>query len=230
LEELPEPKVEQLGVIERDGYFIKKMILKLEDGIFLPALMFTAKQGRSKGMVLYINEKGKSADAEAGGPIEKLVKTGRSVLAVDLRGTGETDQVTKGTLGKATGTDWKNVYTAYLLGRSYVGMRAEDIMKCARFLKEQRDGDVNLVATGNVCVPALHAAALEPDLFGSVKLVRGLSSWSNVIESGISVNQFVNTVHGALKVYDLPDLAETLGDKLTIEEPLNAMSKPINIK
>ncbi|MDT8302246.1 MAG: acetylxylan esterase [Sedimentisphaerales bacterium] len=228
LEELPELKVEQLEVIERDGYFIKKMVIKAEDGIYLPALMFTAKQGRAKGMVLYINEKGKSADAEAGGSIEKLVKAGRSVLAVDLSGTGETDQVTKGTLGKATGTDWKNVYTAYLLGRSYVGMRAEDILTCARFLKEQRDGEVNLVAIGNVCIPALHAAALEQELFGSVKLIRGLVSWSDVIESGISVNQFVNTVHGALKVYDLPNLAEILGDKLTIEEPLNAMSKPIN--
>ena len=228
LKELSEPKVEQLDVIERDGYFIKKMIINAEDGIYLPALMFTPKQRQSRGVVLYINEKGKNEDAGPGGPIEKLVKAGRSVLAVDLRGTGETDQVTKSTLGKATGFDWKNVYTAYLLGRSYVGMRGEDILICARFLKEQRDGPVDLVATDNVCVPALHAAALEPDLFGSVKLIRGLTSWSNVIESGIAVNQFVNTVHGALKVYDLPNLAETLGDKLIIEEPLNAQGEPIN--
>jgi len=37
-------------------------------------------------------------------------------------------------------------------------------------------------------------------MFGSVKLVRGLVSWSNVIESGRSLNQLVNTVHGALTV------------------------------
>jgi hypothetical protein len=87
---------------------------------------------------------------------------------------------------------------------------------------------VRLVAAGNVCVPALHAAALEPDLFETVKLTRGLVCWSDVIESGLSVNQLVNTVHGALKIYDLPNLAETLGDKLTIEQPLNAMGKPID--
>ena len=68
------------------------------------------------------------------------------------------------------------------------------------------------------------------DLFGSIKLTRGLCCWSDVIESGISVNQFVNTVHGALKVYDLPNLAETLGDTLTIEEPLNSLGEPANIK
>jgi cephalosporin-C deacetylase-like acetyl esterase len=230
LKELPEPKVEVLGVIEQDGYFIKKMILKSEDGIYLPALMFTAKQRQSRGVVLYIHEKGKNEDAGPGGPIEKLVKAGRSVLAVDLRGTGESQQTSKSKLGEATGYDWKNVYTAYLLGRSYVGMRGEDILTCARFLRQQQGGPVDLVAAGNVCVPALHAAALEPDLFGSVKLIRGLACWSDVIESGISVNQFVNTVHGALKVYDLPDLAETLGDKLTIEQPINAKGEPINIQ
>ena len=230
LEELPELKVEVLGVIERDGYFIKKMIIKSEDDIYLPALMFTARQRKSKGMVLYINEQGKNVDAGPGGPIEKLVKAGWSMLSVDIRGTGETGRVSGSTLSKATGPDWKNVFTAYLLGRSYVAMRAEDIMTCARFLKEQRDGDVKLVAIGNVCVPALHAAALEPELFRSVKLKRSLVSWSNIIESGISANQFVNTVHGALKVYDLPNLAETLGDKLTIEEPLNALGEPISIQ
>jgi len=230
LKELPEPKVEVFDVIERDRYFIKKMIIKAEEGIYLPAVMFTAKQSGSRGFVLYITEKGKDEDAGPGGPIEKLVKSGRSVLAIDLRGNGETGQTSGRTLSRATGLGWKNVFTAYLLGRSYVAMRAEDILACARFLKEQRDGDVNLVAVGNVCVPALHAAALEPDLFGSVKLTRGLCCWSDVIESGISVNQFVNTVQGALKVYDLPNLYETLGDKLTIEEPLNAMGEPINIK
>jgi hypothetical protein len=80
---------------------------------------------------------------------------------------------------------------------------------------------------GGTRAPALHAAALEPELFGSVKLTRSLVSWSNVIQSGRSSNQQVNAVHGALTAYDLPDLAATLGDKLTVEEPLNAMGEPL---
>ncbi|MHC4728712.1 MAG: alpha/beta hydrolase family protein, partial [Planctomycetota bacterium] len=230
LKELPELKVEELSVTERGGCIIKKMIIKPEDGIYLPALMFTAKQRKSKGMVLYINEKGKNEDAGPSGPIEKLVKSGRSVLAIDLRGAGETQNTTQSKFGEVAGFGWKNVFTAYLLGSSYVAMRAEDILTCARFLQQQKDGPVDLIAVGQVCVPALHAAALEPDVFGSVKLTRGLVCWSDVIESGRSVNQFVNTVHGALKVYDLPNLTETLGDRLTIEQPLNALGKPINNK
>ncbi len=228
LTELPKAKSERIGIEDWPDYKIEKLIIKSEDGIYLPALMFLPKQTRSEGTVLYLHENGKGADAAPGGPIEKLVETGQSVLAVDLRGTGETQQTRQKDFGEAIGFDWKNVYTAYLLGRSYVGMRAEDIMVCARFLKEQQDGRVDLVAVGHVSVPALHAAALEPDMFGSVKLIRGLVSWSNVIESGRSLNQLVNTVHGALTVYDLPDLAATLGAKLTIEEPLNALGEPIS--
>jgi hypothetical protein len=160
-----------------------------------------------------------------GGPIEAMVKAGKRVLAVDVRGTGETQQPKQGQLSGATGLDWKDVFTAYLLGRSYVGMRAEDVLVCARFLKQQA-GPVELIAAGNVTIPALHAAALEPELFGSVKLTGLLSSWSNVIELGCSYNQQVNAVHGALTTYDLPDLAATLGEKLVAKEPLDALGQP----
>jgi hypothetical protein len=106
-------------------------------------------------------------------------------------------------------------------------MRAEDVLVCARFLRERYGEPVALVAVGSVGVPGLHAAALEPDLFSSVKLVRTLTSWSNVIEHGRSVNQQVNAVHGALTSYDLPDLAGILGEKLIIKEPLDALGGPV---
>ncbi len=227
LTELPKPKIERIGIEDWSDYKIEKLIIESEDGIYLPALMFMPRQMLTVGVVLYVHENGKDKEAGPGGAIEKMVKAGRSVLAVDLRGTGETQQTGQKKLGEATGFNWKNLYMAYLLGRSYVGMLAEDIMVCARYLKQQQDGPVDLVAVGHVSVPALHAAALEPDMFGSVKLVRGLVSWSNLIESGRSKNQLVNTVHGALTVYDLPDLAATLRDKLTTEEPLNALGEAI---
>lgn len=226
LEELPEPDVKLAGIIECDGYKIKKMILRPEEGIYLPALVFMPAHNTEQPAVLYINQQDKAADAVPGGPIEEMVKAGRCVMAVDLRGTGETQQGKQGQLSGATGPDWKDVYTAYLLGRSYVGMRAEDVLICARLLKQEQVGPVELIAIGNVTIPALHAAALEPELFSSVKLTGMLISWSNVIELGRSFNQQVNAVQGALKTYDLPDIAATLGNKLIIKEPLDALGQP----
>jgi len=225
LAQLPEPKVQEDGVAERDGFTVQKMVLTPEDGIYLPVQIFLPKQSPSPPAVLYIHENGKDADAIPSGPIEKLVQAGRMVLAVDLRGTGET-QSKRGWGGEFFGPDTRDVFTAYLLGRSYVGMRAEDILTCARFLQGRSKGSIDVIAVGQVCVPALHAAALEPQLFGSIRLVRGLVSWSNVIELGQSRNQLVNAVHGALTVYDLPDLARTLGGRLTFEQPLNALGEP----
>ena len=226
LADLPEPKVTSSGTVERDGYQVKKMILTPEDGIYLPALMFVPGTDAEQAAVLYIHEEGKSAVAAPGGPIEAMVKAGKRVLAVDVRGTGETQQRKQGQLSGAAGLDWKDVFTAYLLGRSYVGMRAEDVLVCARFLKQEQAGPVDLIAAGNVTIPALHATALEPELFGSVRLTGLLSSWSNVIESGRSYNQQVNVVQGALTTYDLPDLAATLGEKLIVKGPLNALGQP----
>lgn len=227
LAELPAPQVDTSGNMERDGYTIRKMTITPEEGIHLPALMFVPAARANKQALLYIHEKGKAADAEPGGAIESLVKAGHRVLAVDVRGAGEMLQAKQNSLAEATGPDWKDVFTAYLLGHSYVAMRAEDVLVCARLLQQEQAGPVGLIAVGNVGVPALHAAALEPERFGSVKLVRSLISWSKVIESGRSSNQQVNAVHGALTTYDLPNLTAVLGEKLTVEEPLDAMGQPI---
>ena len=152
------------------------------------------------------------------------------VVSIDLRGIGETYQTVGNHAKPYFGTDAQDVYTAYLLGRCYVGMRAEDILVCARWLsKHQTVGQdtIRLVTVGNVSVPALHAAALEPALFASVKLKRSLKSWSSIIEeSGPTHNQLINFVQGALTVYDLDNLAATLTAKLTVEEPLDVQGRP----
>jgi len=228
--ELPRPKVEKVGELQRASGRIEKLVLVPEEGISLPALLFAPSAGGQKEPVLYLHEQGNTADAAPDGPIEQLVREGRTVLAPDLRGIGQTQPTPKKELGEAVGPDWQDAFAASLLGRSYVGMRAEDVLTCVRYLVE-REPDrakrgVVLVAVGHVGVPALHAAALESDLVCSVKLTRTLVSWSNVLRSRSLTNQLINAVYGALKVYDLPDLARLLGTRLTIEQPLDANGQP----
>ena len=80
---------------------------------------------------------------------------------------------------------------------------------------------------GEAAIPTLHAAALEPQLFASVQLRRMIPSWVEVVRSPETVNQLVNTVHGALKVYDLPDLTQLCGKgKVGIEESVNTLGQP----
>jgi len=254
LAHLPEPEVAEAGTIQCNGYRIEKLVLKPELGIFLPALAFipekmgTVPSGRSRRRAnaarataremgvsplshayLYLHGQGKHVDADPGGPIERLVNDGHLVLAVDLRGIGETESAlnTKG-WRVYCGPDWQDYFRAYLLGKSYVGLRAEDTLVCTRFLAGRYNANaVHLIAIGEAAVPALHAAALEPDLFASVQLDRMVTSWADVVRTPKTRNQLINTIHNALATYDLPDLVNTLpADKVKVLNPLKPDGKP----
>jgi hypothetical protein len=129
-----------------------------------------------------------------------------------------------GVFGAASG----EFFTAYLLGKSLVGLWTEDALTCGRFLASYETHGaphkVHLVAIGQTGIPALHAAALEPDLFASITLRRTLTSWAEVVCTPTAAIQLPAVVHGALKTYDLPDLVASLGSgKVTIEHPVNAL-------
>jgi hypothetical protein len=88
--------------------------------------------------------------------------------------------------------------------------------------------EVHLVAIGSAGPIALHAAALEPRI-KSVTLDRCILSWSDVVHTPISHNQLANVVPGALRYYDLPDLAALLAPRaLTIKNPIDPAGKPVS--
>ncbi len=225
---LPRPKAEKVGTERSEGYRVDQYILVPEEGIYLPALLYLPQSEPIRQCVLYIHSDGKDADTAT---LRKIVASGQAVLAVDLRGIGETQSPSRPYFSADYhGRDGQDFFTAYLLGRCLMGMRAEDIRACALWLREghvlPQNVPVHLVTVGQLGVPALHAAALNPDLFASVRLVRSLTSWSNVVELGFVKTPYSSMVHGALTVYDLPDLARLLGDKLTLEEPVDAFGRP----
>jgi hypothetical protein len=228
---------ESIGTIRRDGYTIEKLILTPEPGIHLPALAFIPAERQGQA-TLSLHGESMRIDAAPGGPIESLVKQGQIILAAELRGIGETetghDKRDYG-YGKF-GRDVQEVFLAYLIGRSYVGMRTGDVAMWGRFLENYQTTDdqrqtVHLVASGEAAIPALHAAALDPNLFASVRLRNMIPSWADMVRAPDNHNQAVNVVHGALTYYDLPDLIELAGtEKVRIEEPLDAMGNPVASK
>jgi len=222
LDELPAVACDKLGTLPRDGYRIDKLMLRPEPGIWLAALAFVPDKPNGEA-TLYLHGLGKHVDAAPGGPIERLVKQGQIVLAVDLRGLGETQGDGKDYgISKHLGQDWNDATLADMLATSYLAMRAEDTLQCVQFLVKYpadfKVHKVHLVAVGNLIPAALHAAALEAERFATVRLRGGVPSWREVIRSPLTPHPLANIVHGALRVYDLPDLAATLPkEKLTVE-------------
>ena len=231
------PTCESAGTIPREGYSIEKLILTPEPGIRLPGLAFVPSKPNGKAC-LYLHGESMKADAAPGGPIEALVKQGRIVLAAELRGIGETETgLDKRDYGRGRfGRDVQEIFLAYLIGRSYVGMRTDDVAAWARLLAEykttaDRPNELHLVAIGEAAIPALHAAALDADRFASVRLRNMISSWAEVVRTPENLNQAAGVVHGALRHYDLPELIELAGaGKVRVEEPLDVMGNPVASK
>lgn len=229
--DLPEPTWEKTGTIQRDGYRLDKLIIRPKDGIALPALAFVPAE-RKGDAYLYVHAAGKHVDAAPGGRLDGMARGGHIILAVDLRGIGETSRGDKHRYSSHLGPAWREVITAYLLGTSYLAMRTEDVLICARFLAAYEAGQtqngVHLISVGRTGPPALHAVALEPGLFTSGRFENCLISWDNVVRTPLAMNQLENVVHGALTTYDLPDLRRTLpADKFATIELLDATEKPV---
>ncbi len=221
--ELPPASVLSRTQITRGNLAIEKLVLESEPGIVLPALLFVPEKPNGEAC-LYLHGEGKQEDAGEGGPIEQLARKGCLVLAVDLRGIGETGIASPSRNQRDLfGPDSKDYFLAYLLGKSYVGMRAEDVLVCARFLRgDRRANRLRVVAIGEAGPPALHAVALEPALFDSLELQRSIVSWDAVVRTPVTRNQLINTVHGALRFYDLPDLLAALpAGRATVKNPLD---------
>jgi dienelactone hydrolase len=228
--ELPAARVEPQGDLRRAGGRIEKLVLTREGDVPLPALRFRPEKPSGRAC-LYVHGRGKQIDAAPGGPIARLVAEGVDVLAVDLRGFGETSMnAWRVKPAEIAGDNGAEFYIAYMMGRSFVGLRAEDILVAARAFAGMigaTPAQLELVAVEDATIPALHAVAVAPAQFTSVRVSRAIDSWQRVIDASVPRHQLEATVHGVLRTYDLPDLVALAG-RVQQLEPVDAAGTRLN--
>ena len=211
LDQLPVPKVEEV----EGGYIITP-----EPGIYLPARLIGNVESEADEIALFLNGKGIQHAEESGTAVRLGKKTGRPVLLVDPRGLGETHPGPgrKGDWTTFVGADWKDFFGASLLGKSFVGMRSEDIWQTISVWRKKADKPglkFHLIASGEAAIPALHAAALEPEFFSRVTVYDCIDSWEKVVENPAALTeQQSGLVFGALREYDLPVLRQIIEENL----------------
>jgi dienelactone hydrolase/pimeloyl-ACP methyl ester carboxylesterase len=220
-------RVREAGTVERKDYVIGRRIFETEPGVPVPALDFVPNKLRKGApLVLYLHGQGKAADAAPGGPIAKLVEGGNRVVALDLRGLGET---APGVPAKGRpnyfGVDSKEAFLGLHLNRPLLGQRVHDVLAVMSALQPQAPNGFHLIGVETAGPVALHAAALDPRV-ARLTLERSLTSWSDVAATPITHNQLTNVVPGALKVYDLPELAGLVAPRpLALRELRTAAGK-----
>ena len=225
LANLAEPRIELADDVTIGELNYQRLIVEVDEDVWLPGLLARPESDASdaaateKSVTCLLLGGGKAEATGAGGEIERRVARGETVLAIDLRGVGETAPVGQRWYHQRFGANGGNSVLAYLLGKSLVGLRAEDCLKVVRWLAHAEGVTaIDVVASGELSTPVLHAAALEPDLFGSLELRQGPASWAAVAAAPERENQVAGLVHGALRHYDLPDLASLIADRLTVRE------------
>jgi cephalosporin-C deacetylase-like acetyl esterase len=204
--------VKPFGRIEADGFAIEKLIYESEPGIVIPAALLIPKTAEiKKPAVVYVNDKGKSAGWGFEGAIQQLVKRGFVVLAIDVRGCGETHPQQNPDEANETYRyfgGYDSAMRAFLVGKTLVGMRAEDIFRGVDLLTTRPEVDPARIygfGVGAGALTLLHEAALD-DRIKELTLDDMLVSYDSVVTHRIHTNIYESVVPGALKVYDLADL------------------------
>ena len=217
-ETVPAAEIEHCGVIDREDCRIEKLILRREDEVPVPALLVRPSQPGRKVPVLYVDGRGKAADAGARGPVEQLVRSGHTVLSIDVRGFGETtESPSKVVYVKG---DHRTAMWSMHLGKPLLGQRVEDVLAaslCLRRLTGLKDAKIELIGIGAAGPVVLHAACLSEQI-GPVTVRNSIRSWvEDVVAQPRDIDAISHAIPSALTAYDLPDLAALLGGRLTVQ-------------
>jgi len=195
------------GRIQRANYAIEKYFIKGEGNYIIPYLLFKpAKPGKS--VMIYLHPSGKSAEASAGGEIERFISQGITVLAPDLIGSGEMGPGAFKGDAYFDGASHNLWYASILVGRSITGIQASDVLRLVNLIKRDLSGsEITGYARKEMAPVLLHAGVFSSDI-GSMILVEPYSSYKSIVMNRFYDPQFIlSCVPGALKEYDLPDLA-----------------------
>ena len=224
---------------QRNGYTVQLDAIAGENGDYaIPVLLFKPDDNLKHPAIIYLHSEGKVTDAEPGGEIEKLVKKGYIVAAADVLGIGET----KHTVGRGHQLG----YTAVLIGRSMVGIRAGDIIRVVNYLKSRSDVNplkIGAIAYNEMCLPLIHAAAFDSSI-NNISLIGSLISYQSVAMNrfyriGVTKRpgsddywhpfeiDFTWGIASVLTAYDLPDLIGCIAPrKIVLADLRDPMLEP----
>jgi cephalosporin-C deacetylase-like acetyl esterase len=220
------------GKTEIAGAVLEKFSFASEDGEYIPALLWTPRnQGVPAPAVILVDDRGKQAVAESG-LVEPLLGAGYAVMAVDLRGRGET----LGRIKPGLDTNFRLVGNQILFGRPLAGRRAFDLVRALDYIglrKELSASNITVVGIGDDALPALLAAAVETRIghvavagyFHSFVSQMKPMAWHNVpylwnsamrmgrVKSESYDVDLGSVIPSALEVADLPDFISLIAPR-----------------
>lgn len=220
------PSAEITDSIVRDTYTIKKMAITSGDEIPVTGLLIKKNGATGKlPAVLYVNGKGKKSEARSGNVLEyAYVDSNMLVLAIDVRGFGETADLLSLNEDKHGNKEHRNSVISLYMGKTLIGQRVADIQKALDVLLARDDvdaTDVKIVSVDRAHTAVLHAAAIDSRITEVEIREENFKSWNEVISNPTEKHNMTHQVPFAMEYYDLPDLIAAIAPRsvLYTEKP-----------
>jgi len=227
------PPCDQSGAFFRGSVGVERLSFQSERGITIPALLLVPEKepGKWPGIV-YVHEDGKEAEAETAGTLQMLASEGNVVLAIDVRGVGETRSISEVNASyRIMGADGYHFYQYGMLGQSFLGRRVHDVLRSVAVLAERPEvypEQLSVVGQGMGGLLALFAAALDERITTAV-CTNSLVSYRDLATHEFHAWHPSNFVSGILRLCDLPEVAACVAPRrLILGGPLDHMKRRVS--
>lgn len=206
------------------GLRFHRISLRTEDDIVLPGCIH---EGTKSHSVLILHERGwKNARN-----LLALARAGYTVIALDPRGVGEDrwEHNTRNGYYSVLGTETFLAYSASMIGKTLLGMRATDVASVVELLASQGTS-ISLIGIGDAGLIALYAGLLSENVH-SILAVRPLISYRNLALTEYYRHHTSIMPPYQLQRYDIPHLLIALYDnKVWLVNPVDGARKRVSKK
>jgi cephalosporin-C deacetylase-like acetyl esterase len=148
-----------------------------------------------------------------------LADAGTAVLVVAPRPSPPGNEETKASI---LGPFYLTELRAELVGKTLLGLRLDDVIAAVNFMQDSTTIDPNQItakASGHLGLVLLHAAVLDPRI-KHITIDHTLASYVSLLAAPMPIDAPEDILPGVLRHYDIPDLVQALGSRLTFTGPL----------
>ncbi len=180
----------------------------------------------SRGLAIVLADRGKDDPRIRRGVIDPILNAGYQVLALDLRGWGESKPNPS---GLRANFDWEDffAYRALEIGKPLLGQRLKDLLAIGPSRTHRRSW--TLVGVGaSAALVAAHAAVLDRRVDGLIT-VDGPLSFREMFDDPLCTQPFSAYLPGVLGAYDVRDLYAAGAPRRTLVlNPEDSQRRPVH--
>ncbi|MBK9171047.1 MAG: acetylxylan esterase [Bryobacterales bacterium] len=222
------PRVTIHETTDRGTYALHLLSFPVDEGVYVTGVLLAPHASGRKPAVVVTDARPKSAQVAPGGDLDQLARAGAVVLAIQPRGTPETEPVAANTLVG----DFQLAFRATLVAKTLTGMRASDILHAVDYLASRGDVDPARIAglgNGLAGVYLLHAAVID-ERIGRLAVQQTPALFRLAVERPIHRHLYEIAIPGVLTRYDLDELTAALAPRrVTWVNPVDTAGRPLRL-